>query len=204
VIVEGRGGEGGGRCGGKERGLAKGRRRTKVWVGVNNQEVKYRSNGQGGENRLSGACDLSKRGNKTTFHVVNACHRRLLVETTVTHQMAKGKRSADVKGSQKRQKKVLRDNICGITRGSIRRMARRGGVKRMSSKIFEGVRRVLNTYVEDVVRYSTAYAQYARKDTVTASDVVNALLKRGHILYAHVNPIQFSEVQKQTNKQKKN
>ena len=40
--------------------------------------------------------------------------------------MAKGKSSA-AKGSQKRQKKVLRDNIRGITRGSIRRLARRGG-----------------------------------------------------------------------------
>ncbi|GET89355.1 histone H4 [Leishmania tarentolae] len=57
--------------------------------------------------------------------------------------MAKGKRSADAKGSQKRQKKVLRDNIRGITRGCVRRMARRGGVKRISSEIYEEVRRVL-------------------------------------------------------------
>nr|ACW65148.1 histone H4 [Leishmania donovani] len=99
--------------------------------------------------------------------------------------MAKGKRSADAKGSQKRQKKVLRDNIRGITRGSIRRMARCGGVKRISSEIYEEVRRVLKAYVEDVVRSSTAYTEYARKKTVTASDVVNALRKRGHILYGY-------------------
>ncbi|CAJ1032000.1 hypothetical protein, conserved [Leishmania lindenbergi] len=102
-----------------------------------------------------------------------------------TFNMAKGKRSADAKGSQKRQKKVLRDNIRGITRGCVRRMARRGGVKRISGDLYEEVRRVLKAYVEDIVRCSTAYTEYARKKTVTASDVVNALRKRGHILYGY-------------------
>eukprot|EP00796_Vickermania_ingenoplastis_P004488 gene4488-3280_t len=105
-----------------------------------------------------------------------------------THQesnMAKGKKSADAKGSQKRQKKVLRDNIRGITRGSIRRLARRGGVKRISSEIYEEVRRVLKSFVEDVVRNGTSYTEYSRKKTVTAADVVNALRKRGHILYGY-------------------
>ncbi|KAH8615631.1 hypothetical protein ERJ75_000565200 [Trypanosoma vivax] len=46
--------------------------------------------------------------------------------------MAKGKKSGEAKGSQKRQKKILRENVRGITRGSIRRLARRGGVKRIS------------------------------------------------------------------------
>ncbi|CAG9571346.1 histone H4 [Leishmania major strain Friedlin] len=99
--------------------------------------------------------------------------------------MAKGKRSTDAKGSQRRQKKVLRDNIRGITRGSVRRMARRGGVKRISSEVYEEVRRVLKAYVEDIVRCSTAYTEYARKKTVTACDVVNALRKQGHILYGY-------------------
>ncbi|TPP49827.1 Core histone H2A/H2B/H3/H4 family protein [Leishmania donovani] len=99
--------------------------------------------------------------------------------------MAKGKRSADAKSSQKRQKKVLRDNIRGITRGCVRRMARRGGVKRISSDVYEEVRRVLKAYLEDIVRCSTAYTEYARKKTVTACDVVNALRKKGHILYGY-------------------
>jgi histone H4 len=126
------------------------------------------------------------------YGLIIAAHHTLYVYAYTFHQtlvytttMAKGKRSADAKGSQKRQKKVLRDNIRGITRGSIRRMARRGGVKRISSEIYEEVRRVLKAYVEDVVRSSTAYTEYARKKTVTASDVVNALRKRGHILYGY-------------------
>ncbi|CBZ26745.1 histone H4 [Leishmania mexicana MHOM/GT/2001/U1103] len=82
---------------------------------------------------------------------------------------------------------MLRDNICGITRGRVRRIARRGGVKRISAEIYEGVRRVLKAYVEDIVRCSTAYAENARKKTVTAADVVNALRKKGHILYGYAS-----------------
>lgn len=42
------------------------------------------------------------------------------------------------KGGAKRHRKVLRDNIQGITKPAIRRLARRGGVKRISGLIYEG------------------------------------------------------------------
>merc|ERR1712107_899393 len=47
------------------------------------------------------------------------------------------------KGGAKRHRKVLRDNIQGITKPAIRRLARRGGVKRISGLIYEEVRAVL-------------------------------------------------------------
>ena len=40
------------------------------------------------------------------------------------------------KGGSKRHRKVLRDNIKGITKPAIRRLARRGGVKRISGLIY--------------------------------------------------------------------
>ncbi|KAI8116406.1 hypothetical protein FF38_12484 [Lucilia cuprina] len=40
------------------------------------------------------------------------------------------------KGGAKRYRKVLRDNIQGITKLAIRRLARRGGVKRISGLIY--------------------------------------------------------------------
>ncbi|KAH0058963.1 hypothetical protein KCU72_g2566, partial [Aureobasidium melanogenum] len=42
--------------------------------------------------------------------------------------------------SHKRHRKILRNNIKGITKGSIRRLARRGGVNRISATIYEEVR----------------------------------------------------------------
>ena len=47
------------------------------------------------------------------------------------------------KGGAKRHRKVLRDNIQGITKPAIRRLARRGGVKRISGLIYEEVRNKL-------------------------------------------------------------
>jgi len=44
------------------------------------------------------------------------------------------------KGGAKRHRKVLRDNIQGITKPAIRRLARLGGVKRISGLIYEEVR----------------------------------------------------------------
>ena len=44
------------------------------------------------------------------------------------------------KGGAKRHRKVLRDNIQGITKPAIRRLARRGGVKRISAPVYEETR----------------------------------------------------------------
>lgn len=100
--------------------------------------------------------------------------------------MAKGKKSGDAKGTaSKRLKKILKDGIKGITKGSIRRLARRGGVKRISSQIYDEVRGTLKSFVEGVVRDATAYTEHAKRKTVTALDVVNALRKRGRVLYGY-------------------
>ena len=99
--------------------------------------------------------------------------------------MAKGKKSGGAKGSSTRMKKSLRDNIKGVTKGGIRRLARRGGVKRISGMVYEEVRGVLKTFVEGVVRDATAYTEHAKRKTLTALDVVHALKKRGRMLYGY-------------------
>lgn len=98
--------------------------------------------------------------------------------------MTKAKTAAGAKGSAgKRQKKVLRENVKSITKGAIRRLARRGGVKRISADVYDEVRETLRVFVEGVVRDATAYTEHAKRKTVTALDVVNALRKRGKIIY---------------------
>ena len=47
------------------------------------------------------------------------------------------------KGGAKRHRKVLRDTIQGVTRPAIRRLARRGGVKRISGLVYEETRATL-------------------------------------------------------------
>merc|ERR1711963_1159761 len=76
------------------------------------------------------------------------------------------------KGGAKRHRKVLRDNIQGITKPAIRRLACRGGVKRISGLIYEETRGVLKVFLEHV-----------KRKTVTAMDVVYALKRQGRTLY---------------------
>jgi len=80
-------------------------------------------------------------------------------------------------------KKQSRANIEGITKPAIRRLARRGGVKRISTFIYDDSRAVLKNFLESVVRDSVTYTEHAKRKTVTALDVVYALKRQGRTLY---------------------
>jgi histone H4 len=86
------------------------------------------------------------------------------------------------KGGAKRHRKILRDNIQGITKPAIRRLARRGGVKRISAMIYEETRGVLKTFLEGVIRDAVTYTEHAKRKTVTSLDVVYALKRQGREL----------------------
>ncbi len=87
------------------------------------------------------------------------------------------------KGGAKRHRKIMRDNIQGITKPAIRRLARRGGVKRISGLMYEETRGVLKVFLENVIKDSVTYTEHARRKTVTALDVVYALKRQGKTLY---------------------
>ncbi len=48
-------------------------------------------------------------------------------------------------------RRALHGNIQGIRKPSLRRLARRGGVKRISNVCYEDVRGILKEFLEDVV-----------------------------------------------------
>ncbi|CAF98839.1 unnamed protein product [Tetraodon nigroviridis] len=107
------------------------------------------------------------------------------LSSTVTFNMSgRGKGGKGLgKGGAKRHRKVLRDNIQGITKPAIRRLARRGGVKRISGLIYEETRGVLKVFLENVIRDAVTYTEHAKRKTVTAMDVVYALKRQGRTLY---------------------
>jgi len=86
-------------------------------------------------------------------------------------------------GGARRHRKVMRDNIQGITKPSIRRLARRGGVKRISGLIYDETRGVLKVFLENIVCDAVTYMEHARRKTVTALDVIYALKRQGKTLY---------------------
>ena len=62
----------------------------------------------------------------------------------------------------RRHRKVLRDNIRGVTNPAIRRLCRRGGVKRLSGLIYEESRGVLKVFLENVIRDNVTYTEHSR------------------------------------------
>ncbi|CAJ0749380.1 16326_t:CDS:2, partial [Entrophospora sp. SA101] len=86
------------------------------------------------------------------------------------------------KGGAKRHRKIIRDNVQGITKPAIRRLARRGGVKRISGLVYEETRGVLKVFLENDV---VTYTENANRKTVMSLDVVYALKRQGHTLYAN-------------------
>ena len=50
-----------------------------------------------------------------------------------------------------RHRNVLRNNIQWITKPAIRKLARRGGTKRISDLIYEETRSVLKVFLENVI-----------------------------------------------------
>ena len=72
-----------------------------------------------------------------------------------------------------------------ITNGAIRRLARRGGVKRISVASHAHVRDYVDDFLGNIVRDSLTYCQHRKALTITAMDVVYALKKNGRVIYGY-------------------
>merc|ERR1712110_424382 len=84
------------------------------------------------------------------------------------------------RGRRGRNQKSVLDRISS---GSIRRLARRGGVKRISSSIYADTRLVIHEFLDGVLRDAITYTHHANRKTVTTSDVVYALKRQGRTIY---------------------
>ena len=87
------------------------------------------------------------------------------------------------KGDANRFRKSAKDNIESITKPAIRRLARRGGVKRISGTIYQESRGVIKSFLQNVIKDAVTYTEYSKRKTVTALDVVYALKRQGRTIY---------------------
>jgi histone H4 len=79
-------------------------------------------------------------------------------------------------GGAKRRRKS-RDSLQGsITKPAIRRLARRGGVKRISGLVDEEIRSVLLEFLQRLLRNCACYSDHARRNIFTLTDVIYSIL----------------------------
>ena len=86
---------------------------------------------------------------------------------------------------KRHQKRRYGQNIQGVTKPAIRRLARRGGVKRISNLVYDETRGCLKFFLQNVINDAVTYTEHARRKTVTTMDVVYALKRQGRTLYGY-------------------
>lgn len=79
-------------------------------------------------------------------------------------------------------KKVERTTL---TRGGIRRLARRGGVKRIADDVYDDTRSFTDYFLQNVLKNAAVFAEHARRKTITAMDIVYSLKQNGRTLYGY-------------------
>lgn len=94
-------------------------------------------------------------------------------------------RSMGGKGPMMRHRSIQKPPLEGITKGDLRRLARRGGVKRISGICYDETRGALKEYLTKIIKDAVVYTAHANRKTVTAGDVVYALKRNGKTLYGY-------------------
>ncbi|KAJ6462763.1 histone H4 [Mycena vitilis] len=84
---------------------------------------------------------------------------------------------------RQRQRRQPRATIYGITRPALRRLARRGGVKRLARPTYDDMRGALRIFLRGVIHDAVLYTAHGYRNTVTPLDVLYALKRSGRTLY---------------------
>ena len=83
----------------------------------------------------------------------------------------------------KRHAKNHKRGITKITKAALERLARRGGNTRLSGKVYNEARQVVDYYLEMMVKDAILMADYSRRKTIYKKDVEFALARNNRKLY---------------------
>lgn len=81
----------------------------------------------------------------------------------------------------KRHRRILKTN--NLSTGTVKRLARRGGCKRIASDVKHDVNSCLRSFLYNIISSAVVYTDYAKRRTVTLQDVNMALKMHGKTLY---------------------
>lgn len=118
------------------------------------------------------------------FHPLSPSHLFLVfIYTYLGIYISKENKKKNLTNIPPKNRKVLRDNLQGVTKGDIRRLARRGGVKRIQATIYDETRLVLRKRLEALLKDICAVVELSDRKTVCVTDVVFVLNRMGRPLY---------------------
>ena len=91
------------------------------------------------------------------------------------------------KGDGVKHKKVLRNNIQGLTKNALARILYRAGIKRISSLVYEELRGITKVYLENFLKTVHIFVIQSRRKTVLISDVYATAAFLGSPLLSGIN-----------------
>lgn len=103
-------------------------------------------------------------------------------KNSTTSGKTSGKGSGKVAAKRKAAARSTKPVMEGITKGAIRRLARRGGVKRIAFQVYEYSREVLINFMDRLLRDALTYTEHSNRKTVTNMDVILAMKRQGKAL----------------------
>ena len=100
----------------------------------------------------------------------------------------KRKSKTKKRGEKSKKKQADEDTyyVSGISDGSIKRLARRGGIKRISADVYSEIRKIYLRFLDKLVSDSYNYCECAKRKTIHPVDVVYALKRQGRNIYGYV------------------
>jgi histone H3/H4 len=90
------------------------------------------------------------------------------------------------KGGAKRHRRVLRDNIQGITKPALKRLCYRAGIRQVSGLMYEELRGIMKFRLEQVLRNAVTLVEHYRRKTVQQRDIILAAKIMGINIQRHV------------------
>lgn len=83
------------------------------------------------------------------------------------------------------RKTPIKDSLEGITKPSLKRLARRAGIKRLSTAVYPETKEALVVWLDKVLADGSKYAEHAHRRTITVMDIMYALKRNGQTLYGY-------------------
>ncbi|KAF6820219.1 histone H4 [Colletotrichum sojae] len=96
-----------------------------------------------------------------------------------------GKGKTILQGAKRHRenRKIIKDTIRGISKVLRSRLARRGGVKRISAMIYDDARAALMDHLKVIIKDCVLYMESRNAKTITIHDVLHSLRRIGRPMY---------------------
>ena len=85
---------------------------------------------------------------------------------------------------QPKHRKILRDNVQGLTKPAIRRLCHKAGIKRIDGHIYEEIRGIAKIRMEEIIKDAINLTEHQKKKVVGDDEMLAAISKFQNLAYS--------------------